>query len=51
MPQGFQRLYLFLSCQTSELGLPDEYYLIEETMSPVALTVMGDLLVEVTGVE
>ena len=37
--------------QTAELGLPDEYYLIEETMSPVALTVMGDWLVEVTGVE
>ena len=37
--------------QTAELGLPDEYYLIEETMSPVALEVMGDWLVEVTGLE
>lgn len=37
--------------QTTETGLPDEYYLIEETMSPAALKVMGDWLVEVAGVE
>jgi fermentation-respiration switch protein FrsA (DUF1100 family) len=37
--------------QTAQTGSPDEYYLIEETMSPVALEVMGDWLVQVTGVK
>ena len=36
--------------QTAQTGLPDEYYSIEETMSPVALEVMGDWLVEITGI-
>ncbi len=37
--------------QTAETGLPDEYYYIEETMSPAALEVIGDWLVEVTGLK
>jgi pimeloyl-ACP methyl ester carboxylesterase len=37
--------------QTAQTGLPDEYYSIEETMSPVALEVMGDWLVEITGIK
>lgn len=36
--------------QTAGSGSSDEYYLIEETMSPLALTVMGDWLAEVAGV-
>ena len=36
--------------QTAETGLPDEYYLIEETMAPEALTAMGDWLAQVAGV-
>ncbi|MCK9526126.1 MAG: alpha/beta fold hydrolase [Limnochordia bacterium] len=35
--------------QTAETGSPEEYYLIEETMSPAALEVMGDWLLQVTG--
>ncbi|HKM43358.1 MAG TPA: alpha/beta hydrolase, partial [Limnochordia bacterium] len=35
--------------QTAESGSPEEYYLIEETMSPVALEVMADWLLEITG--
>ena len=35
--------------QTAQTGLPDEYYYIEETMSPAALEVIGDWLVEITG--
>lgn len=35
--------------QTAETGSPEEYYLIEETMSPHALRVIGDWLVAVTG--
>jgi pimeloyl-ACP methyl ester carboxylesterase len=37
--------------QTSETGLPAEYYHIEETIAPLALKVMGDWLVQVTGVK
>lgn len=37
--------------QTAWTGSPDEYYLIEETMSPYALQVIGDWLLEVTGLE
>lgn len=35
--------------QTAPMGSPEEYYQIEETMSPAALEVMGDWLVEVAG--
>ncbi len=35
--------------QTAPTGSLEEYYLIEETMSPAALEVMGDWLVEVAG--
>ena len=35
--------------QTAPTGSPEEYYQIEETMSPAALEVMGDWLVEVAG--
>lgn len=37
--------------QTAVTGHPDEYYLIEETISPVALEVIGNWLVEVAGIK
>jgi hypothetical protein len=37
--------------QTAATGLPDEYYLIEETIAPAALEAMGDWLVKVAGVK